>query len=370
MAKRRQFGSVEQLRSGRFQARYRGPDGNRYPAKTAEGRPLTFGTRKQADTWLAGVHTDIVRGTWTPPDTKPVTAVTVADYAASWMETRTLAPNSRHQYQHYLLPHILAAFGDTELADIGPQDIRRWYAKLVPGRAPYRAHIYSLMRTLMKSAVDDRLIDHNPCTIRGGGSTKRQREIEPASLAELAEVVEAMPARLRLMTLLAAWCACRSEELAELRRRDIDLARGTVRIERSVTIIEGERIVGPPKSDAGKRTIAIPPHLMPAIEAHLETHAQEGRDGLLFPDRSGRQMSRTSLYYHHSRAREAAGRDDLTFHGLRHTGAVLAAATGATIAELMARLGHSTPDMAMRYQHASAARDRTIADALSKMAAG
>ncbi|HWT50008.1 MAG TPA: site-specific integrase, partial [Mycobacterium sp.] len=59
---------------------------------------------------------------------------------------------------------------------------------------------------------------------------------------------------------------------------------------------------------------------------------------------------------------------DLRWHDLRHSGAVLAAATGATLAELMARLGHSTPAAAMRYQHASAARGREIAALLSKLA--
>ena len=45
-------------------------------------------------------------------------------------------------------------------------------------------------------------------------------------------------------------------------------------------------------------------------------------------------------------ARDAAGRPDLRFHDLRHTGATLAAAAGATVAELMARIGHTTPAMA------------------------
>ena len=76
----------------------------------------------------------------------------------------------------------------------------------------------------------------------------------------------------------------------------------------------------------------------------------------------------SSLYAVYHPAREAAGRPDLRFHDLRHTGAVLAAATGATLAELMARLGHSTVAAAMRYQHAAADRDKAIAEALSKLA--
>ena len=48
-------------------------------------------------------------------------------------------------------------------------------------------------------------------------------------------------------------------------------------------------------------------------------------------------------------------------------GAVLAAQTGATLAELMGRLGHTTPGAAMRYQHAAADRDAEIARRLSAM---
>jgi integrase len=74
------------------------------------------------------------------------------------------------------------------------------------------------------------------------------------------------------------------------------------------------------------------------------------------------------LYRVFYRARAAAGRPDLRFHDLRHTGAVLAAQTGATLAELIGRLGHSTPGAALRYQHAAQGRDMEIAKALSALA--
>jgi integrase len=368
---RRQFGTITKRASGRYQAKYPGPDRKRHTARTDDGRPLTFASEAEARRWLDGVKVDIDRGVWKPPAAvTPVTRVTLGSYAESWLKTRELSPNTRHQYTEYLLPHLLAQFGDTELAEITPTAVRTWYADLLPGRKSYRAHVYSLLRTLLKGAVDDRLIDHNPCTVRGGGSNKRQKRISPASLPELAVIVEHVPAELRLMVMLAAWCACRFEEVSELRRKDVHLAKGNLRIERACVIIKGERIVGPPKSEAGIRTVAIPPHLTDMIAAHLIEHAQDGKEGLLFPDRQGRQMARSSMARHFNQARGVAGRPDVTFHGLRHTGAVLAAATGATVAELMARLGHSTPSMAMRYQHAAQDRDRAIAEALSKLAAG
>ena len=79
---------------------------------------------------------------------------------------------------------------------------------------------------------------------------------------------------------------------------------------------------------------------------------------------------RSTLNRHFYAARGVAGRPDLHSHDLRHTGAVLAALTGATLAELMARLGHSTPQAAMRYQHSAPDRDQAVAELLSKIARG
>ena len=63
--------------------------------------------------------------------------------------------------------------------------------------------------------------------------------------------------------------------------------------------------------------------------------------------------------------RATMGLEDLDLHDLRHSGNTWAAATGASTAELMGRLGHASPVAALRYQHATADRDRAIADALS-----
>ena len=79
-------------------------------------------------------------------------------------------------------------------------------------------------------------------------------------------------------------------------------------------------------------------------------------------------MSEKALRCAFEKARDVMGRDDLTFHDLRHTAATLAAQNGATTAELMARMGHTTAQMAMRYQHASAERDKQLARRLALLA--
>jgi integrase len=233
-----------------------------------------------------------------------------------------------------------------------------------------RSHAYSLLRTIFTSAVNDELIDANPARIVGAGRSKRVHKIRPASVAELGELTAAMPERLRLMVTLASWCALRFGELVELRRGDIDLGDEVLRIRRAAVRTTGAYTITTPKSDAGIRDVAIPPHVVPLIETHLAKYVRPERDSLIFPafDKLEGHLQPSTLYRWWYRARDAAGRPDLRFHDLRHSGAVLAAATGASLAELMARLGHSTPQAAMRYQHAVAGRDREIAALLSKLA--
>jgi integrase len=295
---------------------------------------------------------------------------TLAAYSAAWLEGRDLSPTSRLLYA-YCLRHILPALGSTLLPDLTPAMVREWHAGLKRSTGPtMRAKAYGLLRTICNTAIADDIVGANPCRVRGAGQAKRAGQTRPASLAELENIVNSMPPRLRLMVLLAAWCALRFGELAELRRADVDLKNGVVRVRRGVVRGDTGTVVKDPKSEAGKRAVAIPPHLMPAVRGHLAEHTGRGRDALLFPAARGGHLAPGALYTAYYPARDAAGRPDLRFHDLRHTGATLAAVSGATLAELMARLGHSTVDAAMRYQHAAADRDTVIAAALSDLAAG
>ena len=251
---------------------------------------------------------------------------------------------------------------------VTPAVVRRWHGELGAATPTARAHAYGLLRTIMASAVADGLIPMNPCSITGAGSAKRVHKVRPATLPEIAALTAAMPVHLRAMTLLAAWCGLRFGELTELRRADVDTTVGVLRIRRAVVRAGGVVIVGTPKSDAGVRDVAVPPHLLALVEAHLVEHTQPGPKGLLFPAQHGGHLAPSALYRPFYVARERAGRPDLRWHDLRHTGAVLAASTGATLAELMGRLGHSTPAAALRYQHTAAGRDQQIAAALSALA--
>ena len=377
---RRTFGAVRELPSGRWQASYLGPNGKRYSAKTEDGTGLTFDTSRAADAWLAKRSVEIGEGRWVDPDLVSPDALTFGDYAEEWLAHRDLEVRTRDHYRALLDNYLFPTFEHAAIVAITPTKVREWHASLDPRKPTAKSHAYGLLRTIMGTAATDEIVLANPCRIRGAGQTKRARTIRPASLGELQAIVEAIPARYRAMVLLASWCALRFGELAELRRADVEIREvttedgntvkvGTVRIRRGVVRSKaGEMIVKGPKSEAGVRSIAIPPHLVPIIEAHLEEYGVKPK-GLLFPsaDDPTEHMVHSTLNKVWLKARKTADREDLAFHDLRHTGAVLAAVTGATLAELMARLGHSTPGAAMRYQHAAADRDRAIADALSRL---
>lgn len=361
------FGSVDKLATG-YRARYFGPDGRRHKA------PVLFLTKTDARAWLAQRHSEIIARQWTPPNAaEPAPKITFAEYADGWLDTRQvggrpLKDRTREHYRKLLDEHIEPTFGTLPIASITADDVRDWYAATLAGRPTMRAHAYGLLRTIMSTAASDGRIGQNPCVIRGAGTAKRVHKVKPATVAEIGIIADEMPAQWSLMVLLAAWLALRFGELTELRRKDIDLADEVVRVRRAVVRTDDGFKVTTPKSDAGIRDVAIPPHLIPAIEAHLTKHVAAKPDALLFPAVAGGHLAPATLYRRFYTARAKANRDDLRWHDLRHSGAVFAAATGATLAELMARLGHSTPQAALRYQHAAQGRDRQIAALLSKIA--
>ncbi|WP_293356016.1 site-specific integrase [Mycolicibacterium sp.] len=377
--KRGAFGTAHKLPSGRYRAMYHGPDGRRYKA------PTLFLTEKDARGWLALQQADIIKKVWTPPEalaaeTAPARkALTFKGYADDWLrhrqvKGRPLKDRTREHYRDLLDDHILPTFGALPLASITGDDVRDWYQRLDPDTPTLRAHCYGLLRTILGTAAANGKIAANPATITGAGSVKRVHTPRPASVYEVQAIAWEMPRRYRAMVMLAAWCALRFGELTELRRRDVLLSapdddpEGVVRIVRGVVRTEDGFKSTTPKSDAGIRDVSVPPHIVPVLRGHLEQFVDDTPSALLFPADHGGHMAPATLYRHFYKARDRVGRPDLRWHDLRHTGADLAAVTGATLADLMGRLGHSTPAAAMRYQHASQARDRELAAKLSKLA--
>lgn len=357
---RRHFGSVRRRSSGRWQASY-------WHEGRLHAAPQTFATKSDALAYLSIVEADVHRGTWIDP---LAGKVTLALYANEWLGRRPeLAVRTVELYRYLLDRHILAALGNCTLATLTPSKVRGWHAALAQTHPSTAAKAYRLLAGILRTATSDGLLLTSPCKVKGAG-TERPPERPVATVAEIDALVAALPGRFRLVVLLATWCQLRRGELLGLRRRDVDLLHGTLSIEQSRTFTrDGQALVKGPKSAAGRRTIAVPAHVLPALTEHLERFTSREPDALVLCGVTGAPLTAGVLQKAWDNARAAAGRPDLHLHDLRHTGLTLAAATGATTAELMHRAGHASPDAALRYQHATRDRDRVLADALAKLAA-
>ncbi|MDQ2728270.1 MAG: site-specific integrase [Actinomycetota bacterium] len=213
----------------------------------------------------------------------------------------------------------------------------------------------------------DEVIVRNPCQVARAG-IERAAERPVASVGDVQALADAIAPRFRLVVLLGAWCGLRRGELLALRRGDIDLDHATVRVERAVQHRQnGTLEFGPPKTDAGRRTVAIPPHLTPEVTAHLERFTGPEADSLVFTGEKGGPVRPHVLQKAWVAAKDTTGLTQLHLHDLRHSGNTWAAATGASTKELMARMGHASAQAAIAYQHATAERDQAIAAALSSL---
>lgn len=238
------------------------------------------------------------------------------------------------------------------------------------------AQAYRLLRSVLAVAVRDGLIPANPCTLPGAGQTQA-RERVPATPAEVAAIATHMPPRFAAAVHVAAWSGLRAGELFALTRADVTLPPaehddqpGTLRVQRALVALPGQPIrFGPPKTAASRRTVHLPPPVVAILREHLRHHVPPGPDALVFGREDGTPLpsGRRSTLFRNACAH--VGRHDLRWHDLRHTGATLAAQAGASLRELQARLGHSTVAAAMRYQHASAERDRELATRMGALVA-
>ncbi len=259
------------------------------------------------------------------------------------------------------------------LGSISPAKVRTWRTELLVanvGRSTV-AKTYRIVHAVFATAVDDDLIRRNPCRIKGAGF-EQSPERPTATLDQVFAIAEAIQPRYRLLVLLATFAQLRFGELVAIRRNSVDLDKMELRVRvATAEMANGTLVDGDPKSRAGIRPISLPTALRSDIEWQLKYVAQPGQMGRrLFIGPQGGILRRSNFSRIWKTALKNAGVPDdvdLHLHDLRHTGSTWSAQTGATLKEVMARIGHSSTRAAMIYQHATRERDQAIATALGQL---
>lgn len=363
MSGRRRFGAVRKLPSGRYQARYSDPT-------TGQQRsaPRTFATKTEAGRWLATVEADMLRGGWLDPRDGEMR---FAELAERWFATKIhLRENTRHQYRYLLDKHVLPFFGERPIGAITVLEVQTWLAerkahtRLGPNSV---AKAYKVLRMVIDTAVDAGLILRSPCRVRGA-ATERLPEMQAATPEQVALLASLVEPRWQALILMAAYSGLRWGELGGLRQKHVDPLHKKVRVAEQLLEINGQLSFAAPKTAAGVRTVALPAFLVEVMVEHVARYSQPGADGLVFVMPEGtplrRENFRRRVWYP---ARKAAGMDGFRFHDLRHTNATLAAASGAPLPALMARLGHASAAAAIRYQHRVEGQDEAVAAFLDQV---
>lgn len=361
MAGKRVRGSVRQLSSGRWQVRYTGPDGRR------RSLPQTYRTKADADAGWSIAAAELVLGRWIDPDRA---RVTLGEYLDLWISERAgLSDRTKALYGSLARLHIKPYLGSVQLRHLAPEMVRGWRQDRLDDGVGVSTvtKAYALLRAVCMTAVDDELLTRNPCRIRGAG-VERTPERPILRVDEVMRLADEITPRYRLLVLLAVFGSLRWGELLGLTRADLDLDEVAVDVRRSIAEVDGRLVVKAPKTVAGLRHVALPGFMREEVAYHLEHYAEVGPTGRVFLGPKGATPHRSHFVRPWREAKKAASVDQAVhLHDLRHTGNHLAATSGASTRELMARMGHASMRAALIYQHATAPRDRAIADALDRM---
>ncbi len=340
-------GSIRQLKSGRYQARFRWDDGELHPA------PETFETRLDAAAWLKA-QTDARRDdAWEPPvSMSRDTGTTVDAYFERWiLQKDALAPGTLENYRSSWRRLISPTFGSIKIRRISQAMIEEWYQTLDKSTPKGTNDAYALIRQVFAQAVRNKVIKENPVESRKK-ITRPPRDsviLRPDQIKELAEL---MSGRFIAAVYVSGWMGLRIGELLALRRQDVDMVSRRISVTRSLTRADGSKVVKQPKSRAGVRTVAIPPNIIEIVQNHLDNYTGEKNSDLLFTGDDGDYLAEQTLTNVFRRHRDTIGYPEMHWHDLRHTAGTLATQAGMNMAQVMQMMGHSTHDAAMRYQSA------------------
>jgi len=364
-------------------------DKGRYRARvTYKGKRThigSFHTIADARAALDIARSEIARGVFVPPaerkrqerelrQLEEHNALTIADLAESWLESYERAGRSKATivtHRSALNAHVLPVLGDIFLTQLTADMIQTMLDNI--GEPIPRRNAARTLQTMLNFAVKTKAggLAASPFQYELPRPKNTRGRIDREKIAtpeEIAALTAAMPQELALGVPLAAWCALRLGEVMGLERGDfehLDQDSGTtMRVERQVNVKAGA--ITHPKAES-YRTIAVPSFMVPMIRNHLNSHVSPEPSAPLFPGSGiGGRLSQSAFDRAWREARDKV-KPGFRFHDLRHSGLTHFARAGATLAELMLRGGHTDVSVALRYQTATAERDRELTERMENM---
>lgn len=370
--------------------------GSRYAVKIELSPDPVTGKRRQK--WVSGfarkadaekarvkLLSELDDGSYVEPS-----KVTLAAYLTEWLGTlHNVRPTTLDSYTRWIEGHVIPRIGHVPLRAVDSATLDTLYGEmLATGRkdgngglsARTVSYVHTILHRAFKDAVRRKRIAFNPAD---SVDPPRRSADEPSKVnAWDADTIGAFLARARssgerwyTAWLLLATTGARRGEVLGLRWDDVDLGQGRLSIHRSLTVVRHDPVFQPTKTTASKRSVALDDGTVAALRAWKAQQAQERLlvgagwqdNGLVFTMPDGSLVHPESFSKVFDRRVAAWRFPHLTIHGLRHTWATVALASGVHPRVVQERLGHSTIAITLQtYSHVTA----TLHDDAARQVAG
>jgi integrase len=251
----------------------------------------------------------------------------------------TLKLSTQRRYRRTLEKHLLPAFGDSRLCDIGTLDLQQFVLQKMAGGLGWECadHYRNLMSKIFVTAKKwGFFAADNPATGVDLPEKKAVREKHVLLPEQIPALLAALEKPARTMVLVGVLTGLRVGEILGLRWRDVDFSSGEIRVEQACY----RGLIGTPKTKNSRRTLPMPESLKDELK-RLREKAASG-EHLVFQTRNGTPFSDTNLLHQHLKpVGRKLGMPWLNWHTLRRTHATLFQQAGGTLREAQAQLGHS-----------------------------
>jgi integrase len=331
-------GSVYQRKDGRWVAQYRdAKDKVRYIYRK---------TKQEAKKTLREALQDRDEGF------VPVDKLTVGLYLEGWMQERkyTISARTWRVQESMIRNRVTAYIGDARLYKLSGKDVREMYRNLLTdGLTPSTiGRVHAIFKQSMRDAVREKSIRTNPLDgVTPPKQVSKEKDIlTPDELRRLLDAVKGD--RFECAFYLCSLVGLRIGECLSLRYEDIDLGRGTVKIER--TLHNGE--CTQPKMQSSRRVLTLPQKALQALVRLCEVNGNQS--GYLFATSTGKPVDVSNFYRWSWKPalRRAGLRENITPHSLRHGTASLLLNQSVPIPVVSRYLGHANPGITMKvYAH-------------------
>lgn len=264
----------------------------------------------------------------------------------------TLKPKTISSYQFLIEKYIKPALGEYRLGQLKPHHLQKFYSERLEAGLSKRTvqYIHALLRRALNFAIKWGLLARNP-TDGVQPPNPGKKAPETLSVAQLQSFLDAVkPHRWYPIYCIAIGCGLREGEILGLRKQDVDLTDGVIHVQQTVDYIAGHSVIGTPKSESSRRSVAIPDFVLAVLQEHLQTVTAS--EQLIFTTSNGTPISHRNLLRHFHETLEDLGIPRVTFHSLRHSFATLQLINGVNPKIVQEALGHSSITLTLdTYSH-------------------